>query len=57
MGCNVDGTTVEVEFYIVGRLVTNMPTKFAFLKDTIAIVWRPMKGMNAWELQPHLYLF
>ncbi|XP_031106836.1 uncharacterized protein LOC116011413 [Ipomoea triloba] len=54
---HVEGVAVEVEFYIVGRLVTNKPTKFAFLKDTMASVWQPLMGMNARELQPHLYLF
>lgn len=52
-----DDAVVETEFFLVGRLVTEKPTKFTFLKDTMASVWRPMKGLNARELQPHLYLF
>lgn len=58
----VEGVTLpqpepEEEFLAVGRLVTNRPVKFLFLKDTMATIWQPVMGMNAKELQPKLYLF
>nr|GMD55676.1 uncharacterized protein LOC109150754 [Ipomoea batatas] len=45
------------EFYAVGRLVTDKPVKLAFLRDTMASVWRPAFGMNVRELQPRRFLF
>lgn len=53
----VDEEEVVDEFYVVGRLVTDKPTRFAFFRDTIAGVWRPARGMNVREPQPHRYLF
>nr|GMD95087.1 uncharacterized protein LOC109174935 [Ipomoea batatas] len=54
---NVDDEAVDDEFYVVGRLVTDKPTRFAFFRDTMAGVWRPARGMNVRELLPQRYLF
>lgn len=54
---HVNAEEVADEFYVVGMLVIDKPTRFAFFRDTMATVWRPTRGMNVRELQPHRYLF
>nr|GLL33418.1 uncharacterized protein LOC109189671 [Ipomoea trifida] len=52
---SLDSVEGEEEFYVDGRLVTDKPIKFLFLRDTLAQIWRPTFGMNAKELQPRRY--
>ncbi|XP_019195830.1 PREDICTED: uncharacterized protein LOC109189671 [Ipomoea nil] len=47
----------EVVFYVVGRLLTEKPIKFQYLRDTMASIWRPAMGMNVQELSARKYLF
>lgn len=47
----------ETVFCVVGRLVTEKPTKLIFFQDTMASIWRPAKGMNVHEIQQNLFVF
>lgn len=47
----------EFKFTLVGHLATEKPIKFNVLKDTLALVWSPGKGMNVIEAAPNLFLF
>lgn len=47
----------DYKFVLVGRLMTEKPIKFNVLKDTIAAIWRPGKGLNIKEANPNLFLF
>nr|GMC82871.1 Small GTPase superfamily [Ipomoea batatas] len=47
----------EEEFYAVGRVLSNKPPKFLFLRDTMASVWQPAMGMSMKELPFRRFLF
>nr|GME05495.1 uncharacterized protein LOC109189671 [Ipomoea batatas] len=57
----IDSVPIELEqaeeFYAVGRIVTDKPTKYVFFRDTMAGVWRPEMGMNVKELPSRRFLF
>lgn len=62
IGWVVEATTVkdgidDLRLVLVGKLATNKPVKFNVLKDTLALVWRPGKGMAVDEVAPNLYVF
>lgn len=42
---------------LVGSLITEKPIKFQIMKDTLASVWRPGKGMQVTEISSNLFLF
>lgn len=44
-------------FTVVGTVLTDKAVKFNFLKETMATVWRPVKGMTAKELASNLFIF
>lgn len=48
---------VDTPYILVGRLLTEKSTRFNFLKDTLASIWRPKKGMVAREVSTNLFLF
>lgn len=54
---DVKDTTEENKFVLIGQLVTDKPIKFNVMKDTLAVVWRPGKGMTVTEAAPNLFLF
>lgn len=56
-GVAVNQQTNDLNYCVVGRLVTDRPIKFPFFKDTIPSVWRPAMGVSFREIQPKLYLF
>lgn len=47
----------EVSFSLVGSLLTERTIKFTFMKDTLASLWRPGRGMMAKEVATNLYQF
>lgn len=47
----------ENEFTLVGKLLTDKAVKFNFMKDTLASIWRPARGMMFEELSNNLFLF
>nr|GLL20147.1 uncharacterized protein LOC109173053 [Ipomoea trifida] len=47
----------DFRFTLVGRLITEKIIKFTFMRDTMATVWRPRKGVAAKELSNNTYLF
>ncbi|XP_019184964.1 PREDICTED: uncharacterized protein LOC109179941 [Ipomoea nil] len=50
-------TLVETPFILLGKLLTEKSTRFNYLKDTMATVWRPKRGMIAREISTNLFLF
>lgn len=48
---------VKHKFTLVGTLITEKPVKFNVLRDTMARVWHPRKGVNITELSYNLFLF
>lgn len=42
---------------LVGRLATEKPFKFTVMRDTLAVVWRPGKGMQVTEIAGNLFIF
>lgn len=50
-------TKEELNYSLVGKLLTEKPFKFHILRDTMAAVWRPGKGMSVMELSTNLFLF
>lgn len=47
----------DYRYILVGKLLTEKPVKFNFMKETLAGVWRPGKGMTVSEVADKLYLF
>lgn len=47
----------EYKLALVGRLTTDRPIKFNVMRDTMAAVWRPGKGMKATEIAANLFIF
>lgn len=45
------------KFVLVGRLATTKPVKFHFLRDTMASIWRPGRGVCISEIATNLYVF
>lgn len=54
---DTNDTLEEEAFTLVGTLWTDKTVKFNFLKDTMATIWRPGKGVLAEEVEPNLFLF
>lgn len=48
---------VNYSLVLVGRLVINKPIKFPIMRDTLATVWRPGKGVRITEAAPNLFTF
>lgn len=44
-------------FILVGKLLTEKPVKFNFMKETLAAAWRPGKGMTVKEATENIYIF
>lgn len=42
---------------LVGRLATTKPVKFHIMRDMLASIWRPGKGVMISEIEPNLFLF
>ncbi|XP_031092274.1 uncharacterized protein LOC115996968 [Ipomoea triloba] len=47
----------DLRFSLVGKLITDKTVKFPFMRDTMATVWRPGKGMAVKELTNNIFLF
>lgn len=45
------------QFILVGKLLTERSVKFNIMKETLAAVWRPGKGMSVREVEQNLFLF
>lgn len=45
------------QFILVGRLLTEKSVKFNIMKETLAAIWRPGKGMSVQEVEQNLFLF
>ncbi|XP_019155276.1 PREDICTED: uncharacterized protein LOC109152160 [Ipomoea nil] len=55
-----EGLSDEFEdpaFTLVRRLLTKKPVKFTYFRDTMAMVWRLVKGVMTTEVTTNLYLF
>lgn len=46
-----------VDFRLVGKVLTDKTVNFNVVKNRMASVWRPCKGMNMKEVDPNLYVF
>lgn len=44
-------------FTLVGTVYTDKIVKFNYMKEILATVWRPIKGMLAKEIAPNLFVF
>lgn len=42
---------------LVGKLASNKPFRFNVMRDTLASIWRPGRGMKATELVTNLFIF
>lgn len=47
----------ENKFVLVRRLATSKPVKFHFLRDTLASIWKPGRGVHISEIGTNLYIF
>lgn len=54
---DVNDESEDYRFVLVGRLAIEKPVKFNILKDTLASIWRPGRGMNVMEMAPNLFMF
>lgn len=58
VGADIVGFTLEdLKLSLMGKLLTDKPIKFQFLKDTMAATWRPGKGVCIKELGYNLFIF
>lgn len=48
---------IDIRWYLVGKLLTERPADFDAMKNVMASLWRPGKGMYVKELDVNLYLF
>ncbi|KAK6125540.1 hypothetical protein DH2020_040719 [Rehmannia glutinosa] len=49
--------TQEIRWCLVGRFLTERQLNFLAMKNTLASIWRPVKGVFIKELGPNLFLF
>ncbi|KAH9680788.1 CCHC-type domain-containing protein [Citrus sinensis] len=59
-GDDIDGgnnVKIEYRFCLVGRFLTDKVINFAAMKNTMASLWRPGKGVCIKEVSPTLFLF
>lgn len=54
---DVIGASEDYKYALIGRLLTDKPIKFNIMKDTLAAVWRPGRGLRATEVAPNLFMF
>lgn len=54
---STDESYDDFKYTLVGKLLTEKPVKFNFMRDTLAAVWRPGKGMSVKEISSNLFLF
>lgn len=55
---NEDGlVNIEFGFCLVGRFLTDKVINFPAMKNTMASLWRPRKGVRIKDLSPTLFLF
>lgn len=47
----------DYRYILVGKLLTEKPIKFNIMKDTLAAIWRPGRGMSVKELAVNRVLF
>ncbi|KAK6140574.1 hypothetical protein DH2020_025681 [Rehmannia glutinosa] len=52
-----EGQTQDLRWCLVGRFLTDRQVNFLAMKNTLASVWRPVKGVFIKELGPNLFLF
>lgn len=48
---------VDAKWCLVGRLLSNRPTDFKAMRNVMASIWRPDKGMFVKELYVNRYMF
>ncbi|XVF74725.1 hypothetical protein PTKIN_Ptkin13bG0134800 [Pterospermum kingtungense] len=51
------GQSIQVQFCLVGRFLTDRSINFQAMKNRMAVEWRPGKGVNIKEVEPQLFLF
>lgn len=55
---NEDGpVNIEFQFCLVGRFLTDKVINFPAMKNTMALLWWPRKGVRIKDLSPTLFLF
>nr|GMD98183.1 uncharacterized protein LOC109147766 [Ipomoea batatas] len=47
----------DVSLMLVGKLISDRLAKFTFMRDTLASVWRPVKGMVVEDLGNNIFIF
>ncbi|XP_030483377.2 uncharacterized protein LOC115699973 [Cannabis sativa] len=59
--CSIIRKTIVDDFdgrwYLVGKLLSDRPTDFDSLRNVLALLWRPGRGMYVKELETNRYLF
>lgn len=50
-------TLEDYKYVLVGKILTEKRIKFNIMKETLAAIWRPGKGMCVKEAAPNLFLF
>lgn len=54
---DISDACVDQRFALVERLATDKHIKFQVMRDTLASVWRPGKGVNITEIAPNLFMY
>lgn len=56
-GLSTDSTNNQLQWCIIGRLLIEKEIKFLAMKNVLASVWRPVKGVWIKELEHNLFIF
>lgn len=48
---------MNINIMLVGKLITDKLVKFAFMRDTLAAVWRPGRGVAVKDLGNNTFMF
>ncbi|KAK6141670.1 hypothetical protein DH2020_024591 [Rehmannia glutinosa] len=54
---DVEKASQEFRWCLVGRFLSDRIVNFAAMKNTLASIWRPVKGVFLRDLGPNLFLF
>nr|GMC77707.1 uncharacterized protein LOC109173053 [Ipomoea batatas] len=49
--------SIDLSLTLVGRVIIDKTVKFVFMRDTLAVVWRPGRGMDVKEVGHNTFIF
>ena len=52
-----EASTIDFEWRLLGQFLTDWVINLMAIKNTLAYIWRPVKGVCIKELSPTLFLF